>query len=370
MIRNYIFYILLLSSQAWGALTFTTPLDRQIYQRNYFGQGTIIVLASTAGGTAVTAKVRANPVSTYPGTDTGFVSVALIGGAVQGSIKASSGWYTLEIQTYDAGLAVVDDITLGHVGIGDNFIIYGQSNAANYFSPLITTAPDDRVNCRGVTNADPWRLCIDPMPTADNSLSSGWPIVGNQLVGSNGFPVGFINVSMGNTSSNDWLPGFVNYARLKTALPFFPNCGFRAVLYDQGENDAATSVTMATYIQNVTTTLTQLRNDAGCDVPMLIAIATHPNETTGANVIAAQTGLLGNYFKVYAGANTDSLNNTFRYDTVHFNTSTGRNAFANLWFNAINALPTIRPGAPIVIDSSSSKFCFFNGSAWKCTQGL
>ncbi len=78
-----------------------------------------------------------------------------------------------------------------------------------------------------------------------------------------------------------------------------------------------------------------MQTDAGQAVPFGVAVTeTHPNQATGAGVMAgqAQVAALTN---CYTGANPDTLGNTFRYDTVHFNSITGRSAHAGLWYAAL-----------------------------------
>lgn len=341
-------------------LTVLSPLDRQIVQRNVFNYAYVPVYG-TVGGGVVTAQVRFNPIPTYPGVDTGFLSVPVSGTSLTGNVPVQAGWYTLEIKTFNSGSSLVDDITINHVGVGDVFVTCGQSNAANYYAPLNTTAPDDRVNCRGITSANPWRLAIDPQPSADGALSSVWPKLGDLVVANTTYPVGFVSVAMGNTTVAQWAPGTSNSLNLRAALKMFPADGIKSILWHQGENDASFGTSQASYVSGLTAVIEQSRIDAGWNIPWGIATTvTHPNEATGAGVMAGQTYMAENYLGCYLGANTDTLDNSYRQaDHVHFNSSNGRDAHAALWAPVLNN-NFVSAYSPMVIDSVNNKILFWN----------
>lgn len=214
------------------------------------------------------------------------------------------------------------------------FITAGQSNAANYAKPLDTSVPGPLVTSRGLTSG--FSQAFDPQPTADNTFSSPWPRLGDALVAQTGRPVQFLSVGVGNTWIADWVPGTANYQLIKSAMLLFANGkGFTGFLWHQGENDASSGTSQADYTTALQSIINQIRIDAGWEVPCGIAIATHPNEVTGAGVAAAQLAVGSSYPHCFKGADTDTLGNSYRYDTVHFNTTTGTEAHAALWATAI-----------------------------------
>ncbi len=353
------------ASNAFAAFTFTSPLLRQIYQRTPASIGSFYILGPTTG---VTAEARANPIGGYSGTDTGFVAIPVHSGFVDGYLPAAAGWYSLEVKTYDGGHVLVDDVTLAKVGIGDIYVTAGQSNAANYYSPFHTSSPNDAVNARSASVT--WQQANDPQPGPDNTLSSVWPTLGNLLFADTTFPVGFVSVGQGNTTVSQWAPGTADYLLLKAAVKLFPKFGFRMFLWHQGENDASFGTTQASYFNSLQSIIERGRSDAGWDFPCGIANSvTHPNEATGAGTAAGQNQAATTIRGCFSGANTDTLDNTYRYDTVHFQTTTGQAAHAQLWHDAIVAQPFATGSAPIVVDSTDAKLCFYVGT-WKCVQGL
>lgn len=215
------------------------------------------------------------------------------------------------------------------------FITAGQSNAANYAKPLDTSVPGVNVLASGLTGPT-FSQAFDPQPVADNTFSSPWPRLGDALYARTGRRIKFISVGQGNTQISQWVPGQANYNKIKSAVQLFPVNGFTAFLWHQGENDASFGTSQSAYSSALISIINQLRADAGWNAPCGIAIATHPNEATGAGVIAAQTSVGTTYYACFQGANTDTLGNTFRQvDNTHFTTPTGTTAHANLWYNAI-----------------------------------
>ena len=53
------------------------------------------------------------------------------GGIFQGALRAKGGWYRLEVQAFIGGVATGTDV-IRKVGIGEVFIITGQSNAQGF----------------------------------------------------------------------------------------------------------------------------------------------------------------------------------------------------------------------------------------------
>ncbi len=318
------------SGTASGTFTFTSPLTRQIVQRDTADFGLIPVAGTTSAGYA---QARVTPISGYPGTQSAWQVLSVTAGAVSGNISAAAGWYSLEIQTCQNG-SLVEQSSVARVGVGDLIMISGQSNGTNYYQPLVSTPPDDRVNSRGITVGLPWRLATDPQDSADNVYSSIAPALGNLIVAHTGFPVGIISNGLGNTAVADWLPNGANYQRIRDTITLFGG-NFLTWIWIQGENDASLNTSQASYYADLRTIGSQINTDAGQVIPCGIAVTmTHPYEATGVGTMAGQTQMAASA-GCYAGANPDSLGNTFRYDTIHFNTTTGQAAHALLWYNSI-----------------------------------
>lgn len=313
------------------AFTPTAPLARQIVQRGLVSNtGSIPILGSSATGTQ--AFARAVVRNTFAGVTTDWQSIGISAGVVSGNLIATPGYYDVEIRITQNGF-LISSATVSRVGVGDIIISAGQSLDSNYAKPLNTNVPtSDAVNA---TDESTWQHAIDPQPIADNTFSSVWPWAGDLLIAETGYPVGFITVGVGNTYIADWVPGQPNYNRIADAVSYFPPNGFLCFLWSQGENDASAGTSQVDYTADLEDIIDQLRIDAGWQVPCGIGIETHPNEVTGAGVRAAQIAVGSTYPDCFEGADLDTLGNSYRYDTVHFNTTTGTPAAANLWVQSI-----------------------------------
>jgi hypothetical protein len=234
----------------------------------------------------------------------------------------------------------------------DIIITAGQSNFANFYTVLNTTPPDINVSSRGLTGQSPWRNAYDPQPVADGVNSSVFPILGNLIVGYTKKPIGFINLGVSNSTVSSWAPNGANYSRIQSALSIADG-PIIAFLWQNGETDSANGASQNSYATSLKAMIDQMRIDAGSQIPCGISITSHPNEATGAGVRAAQIDVGTTYTGCFQGANTDTLNNSYRTDTIHFNSTTGRDSHAGLWFNALRAAGLLHlPVGPVAVPTS------------------
>jgi hypothetical protein len=256
-------------------------------------------------------------------------------GSFSGSITGLPGYYTVYVQVLCGG--VQQDVTsVTKIGIGEVFITAGQSNSTNYGDTTYTPT-DDRVNALNM-NTGAWVAAADPQPPfADGTQGSIWSRLGDDLASYLNMPIGFVSIGQGNTFSSQWAsPSGTYYPRITQTVQSFPINGFRALLWQQGENDASTGVSTATYYGNVSTTITQSRIDAGWALPWLIARSSYyttPDPANQAQIQAAYAELITNLPPAHAGADTDTLTGANR-NGPHF-TDTGLSSAATLWKSAI-----------------------------------
>ena len=100
-----------------------------------------------------------------------------------------------------------------HLGVGDLFVIAGQSNAAGFGADAAPDAPDLRVHL--FRNCCQWDLATHPMNEstgADDALNaetgccgtSPWLTFAKQLLPAAGCPIGLIQTAMGGQSIDRW----------------------------------------------------------------------------------------------------------------------------------------------------------------------
>ena len=114
-------------------LTLTSPLDYQVVQRSSPGRGLLRIAgelseAVSSPDVAMEARVIGEKDQTSWQRVGGSVSGKKLSGAVE---VPAGGWWRLEVRVSQGG----NQLALGsvaHVGIGEVFVIAGQSNSANH----------------------------------------------------------------------------------------------------------------------------------------------------------------------------------------------------------------------------------------------
>ncbi len=224
-------------------------------------------------------------------------------------------------------------------GVGDVYITAGQSNSANHGSSRLTPA-DDRVSAYDIVSGT-WQFAADPQPVATGSGGTPWPALGDLLAVAGDIPIGFVSVGWGGTSVQQWLPGGTLYPRLQDALDALGPEGLRAVLWHQGESDAAAGTSAALYAQRLEAIIAQSRIDAGWDVPWGVALASYrPGVGGDPDVIGGQLAVINGDPLVFQGASTDDMIVPYRdgatYGGIHFNEA-GLREHAARWQTALDA---------------------------------
>lgn len=325
-------------------LAIDSSLSRAIFQRNDQNRADVPVSGFFLNGISmVEARAIPRDGSTGTATDWQLIDANPSDGTYEGNLTLEGGWYDIEVRSFD-GPTLVDQSRVERVGVGEVFIIAGQSNSANFgSSPL--SAVDDRVSAFDYNN---WSHADDPMPIANGSGGSPWPALGDALVADLDVPVGFISVGQGGTRVDQWVPGATNgplpdplYDRLKDALESLGPSRARAVLWHQGESDNGANTPTSEYLADLESVIAQSRIDAGYEIPWGIAQASfHPGSAEGIqqSVVDAQALAASNDPHNFVGALTDDLTGSTwrRSDNLHFNV-TGLREHADRWFDALKA---------------------------------
>lgn len=237
------------------------------------------------------------------------------------------GWYTLVVSSGGKEVASVP------FGVGDVFLVAGQSNAGGNGDGFI---PDHS----GMVSVKAWEQDLwllatrrDERMHPEMQPGSAWPILGELLATARGVPIGFINVARGGSNTDQWLPANNDlYPRLPSALKQYQ---VSAILWHQGESDAASGWPTEKTRANMETIIRQSWQDAGWQVPWYVAFVSFipglEQEKMDATRLAqkqlCQEGL------AYLGPDTDVYvdPDTMRHDHLHFN-GVGLRVHAILWF--------------------------------------
>ena len=125
-------------------MLFRSPQSRIVYQRNGSNQAAVVV-SGLAPLNTTRIEARLVALSGYSGATTGWTPINLISNnkAFRGSVNGFGGWYRLEVRAWaDGNLSAEGNID--RVGIGEVFIVAGQSNAFGVNEA--GGASDDRVS--------------------------------------------------------------------------------------------------------------------------------------------------------------------------------------------------------------------------------
>gem|GEM_PF-127767 len=250
---------------------------------------------------------------------------------------SAGGWYRVEVRLLDQDRIIAEGES-GQFGVGELFIVAGQSYATNCNDVKLTvTDPQKRVVAYDMSRST-WQVANDPQPVFDGSDGGSiWPAVGDSLASILQVPVGFANVAVGGTSSTQWSPDGSLHPRLIQAGKELG--AFRAVLWQQGESDVLEKATVDAYLQR----LLKIRESAELgwgtkNKPWFLAKSTlHPtvyNDPPSEHRIRSAIDSLIERHGFERGPDTDMLANENRGpigSRQHFSGIGQRNAAA-MWF--------------------------------------
>ncbi len=347
----------------FGQINITFPSSRIVFQRDNFGNGTIRV---TGQYSKSVDRVEARVIPMSPGqgeqTDWRTIQDNPQGGFYSGSITVRGGWYELQIRGIVNG-NTVSTSELQRVGVGEVFLVAGQSNAQGFFNYGAPGPGDDRVNCVNYRNNENQNNSFpkpDFVRMSDNGnvgprgLSSWcWGRLGDMITSRFNVPVLFYNAAWEGTASKNWsetvdggttnsiyindtYPQGQPYGNLRLALNYYASLtGVRAVLWHQGEADNILNTSAVSYQSNLRTIIEKSRQHFGKNVGWVIARTSYYN-TKGNNpeIINGQNQTVLNNNSVFFGPNTDGIQ-TPRPDGAHFQNG-GLSDAANAWNSALD----------------------------------
>lgn len=215
------------------------------------------------------------------------------------------------------------------VGLGEVFIVAGQSNAAGWSESLFLGSSDD-VRLGTLSNGGlAWRNADDPQMVFGGG--SVWPLVGQELSASTGLPVGFINVAEGGSSIREWQKGGRLYARLLQALQATRPYYVRAILWAQGESDSdLTSERYAHYLSALIEAINDDLQSGQYSVPWVVARSSYNKGKVFDGPRDGVDAVVRSGF-AQPGPDTDLLGPEYREaDNAHLNVK-GTRAAAALW---------------------------------------
>lgn len=177
-------------------------------------------------------------------------------------------WRKVRVVFYDAMNRQVQYWDSADFAVGDIFLIAGQSNASNHSAVVTTPVSAFNRSYNPAPGFNDWKVLTHTQPYAsswadqpwNNSgyqpQGSPWGVFAEKLSTSTGVPVGIVNTAWGGSQLAWWAYGWSPTSNeapeslfnrlVKAANGVGGKCGFRAVLWHQGESDAPNNHTSKT----------------------------------------------------------------------------------------------------------------------------
>lgn len=329
-------------------LTLLSPLNHQVIQRSSKKKGPLTIRGELAGFPEKFPIVEARLVVNGQPGKWRRITVSKKAQTFEARWNApAGGWHRLEVRAR-AGADVLAESVIEHLGIGEVFVVAGQSNSANHGEEKQQT----QTGLVSAFDGQRWAPANDPQPGASGRGGSFLPPFGDALAEKFHVPIGLVACGVGATSVREWLPlgarfpnppTLTNHVRQlpdgewendgtifrtfsERMKPFGPR-GFRAVLWHQGESDANQADPSRTlpgdlYRDYLTQLIRASRREIGWNAPWFVAQASYhvPGDEASPDIRAAQAAL-GKTGLALEGPDTDALKGDLRDNGgqgVHF----------------------------------------------------
>jgi len=319
----------------------------QIFQRDELGESDILVEGNYSGN-PLNIEAKWNNSTTW----TSLIKDANGLGTFSGLLtNQSQGQGILEVR-YSNDFSIFD--TVEFVGVGDIFIIAGQSNASGRGFTLNTYShPTLKAGLFG--NDDLWKELadkvddstnqVDPI-SSDGSMPRGtpWPLLATSIMQNQNIPVAFVPTAKGGSTILQWQPS-ANHSDSNTLYGSMHRRinavggEVKGVLFFQGENDASVNNPQSIYENDLNTFINTIASDFNGIKTMIgqIGQANYGNNTGLNNIRLAQINVGNTNINALVGPTTYDIDLSDEGgDTVHFKSDSDMQEFSRRWFFAIN----------------------------------
>jgi Carbohydrate esterase, sialic acid-specific acetylesterase len=261
-------------------LTIASPVRYQVFQRDG-AHGSILI--SGALSTTKTFDIEAS----FNGAPFQVIATNAGAGPFSGSLPdqaAGEGSLTIRLKAEPAVA-----VTVPQVGIGDVYVIAGQSNASGRAFHAQSYAPSGFLTASLFGNDYRWHDLTDPTDSTASQVDavsneesdhnavgasqgrpggSYWPILASYILANEHVPVAFVPCALGDSSIAMWRPSARDRGDRRTLYGSMiarakAVGGVRAVLWHQGESDAHVLMPAQTYRKELAPLASAVHADLG-----------------------------------------------------------------------------------------------------------
>jgi len=313
------------------SISITYPVQYVVYQRHNDTHGEIFIEGTYAGTpTAIEASLNGGPWSAINATPTG--------GTFTGSFNATVDQGDLTVR-FGNDHGTTDSVS--DIGVGDVFVIGGQSNAVGQGSTINTLNSSNPYLATLYRKDDVWRQANDPTDTTGSG--SPWVLVADYITQNENIPIAYITTAVSGSSVLEWQPGQGRYDTMisQVSEATHGSMRVRAMFYYQGERDASTSGfglhgDYDAYYENLSNTASNFVEDTV--IATTIVVGQIDNQPSGNrdsidNIRRAQSDLWDEDANITAGPVTHDIDMTT--DNLHFRTDDEIRIFAERWWACI-----------------------------------
>lgn len=348
--RKIVFLLLFIWTKAFPQITVDYPYNNQVLQRDKTNFAEVSFLGKLpANSSKVEYKLIQILDSKELNSDWKVLDSVAIGGFYQGKLTLKGGWYKFKVRTFSNGIPS-DSATLNRFGVGEVFIIAGQSNAqgvereafnsgttnemvisANFSNNATPTATDDF----SYIGPNGKNFPLDKFEVIKSSSIIGplginnffWPKLGETIVANLKVPVCFFNVAWSGTSIRNWAessrgiasknpwidayyPAGFPFDNLQQVLKKYSGVnGVRAVLWQIGETDNVQQMSTNDFVRYFKEVSSAVSSVSGLSIPFLLAQSTYIRNYDG----GSSCGPLADNSKIVA-----AYNELFNYNSNLF----------------------------------------------------
>ncbi len=315
--RKILLFVLLITSfRAFSQMSVDYPYNNQVFQRNFVNSSDVSFLgkapkeANRVEYQLITIENGLEKPSVWKVLDT-----AAIGGFYQGKLEVIGGLYKLKVRALNKS-AVLDSAVLNRFGVGEVYIISGQSNAQGIdrsfyeagtsnemvitanFSNFYSPQGNEQFSFIGTNNLNFPTNKFEVLKSSSiigptGSSNFFWPQLGDKIAKSLSVPVCFFNVAWGGTSirnwaessrgiasKNPWIDAYYAkgfpFENLKQVIKSYAGTnGFRAVLWQIGETDNVKDMSTADFVNYFKEVYDNIYTTTGIKIPFVLAQSTY-----------------------------------------------------------------------------------------------